>query len=156
MLSLTFPDRIELGDVKDSHKVLKLWTGGQPQAEYFLVENRQKKGRDADLPFGKTVRGGLFLWHIDESKADNHDETTHYKVALVQSDNKKDLEKKSHGDGGDPFPGEKNVRHVHSTTEPSTKAYDGTLSRVGLKNISDPDHNGVMTFEVIVKGKTDH
>ena len=56
--------------------------------EYFLVENRQKSGRDANLP-----AAGIAIWHIDElGNNDNQStnfNTTHanYEVTLVQADN---------------------------------------------------------------------
>lgn len=137
-------DRIALPDVKDGHQVLKLWHDGAPQSEYFLVENRQLKGRDANLP-----SGGLLLWHIDERKDDNTSEDTNYKVALVQSDGQRDLERKQdQGDNGDPFPGLKSVRLINATTNPSTNANNGAPTGVIISNISDPAD--VMTFTVSV------
>jgi len=56
--------------------------------EYYLVENRQPTGRDADLP-----AGGVAIWHIDEL-GDKDDQrmlpnSSHenYEVTLVQADN---------------------------------------------------------------------
>lgn len=136
--------RVQLPDVKDGRKVVKLWKDGAPQSEYFLVENRQQKGRDADLP-----SGGLLLWHIDERKEDNTSEQTHYKVGLVQSDGEADLERKEdQGDNGDPFPGLKSVRLVNSTTNPSTNAHNGAPTGIVISNISD--NADVMTFTVSV------
>lgn len=124
--------------------MVKLWKDGAPQAEYFLVENRQKKGRDADLP-----AGGLLIWHIDETKDDNTNETQGYKVALLQSDGTRDLERdEDRGDSGDPFPGTKAVRLVNSTSNPSTKANNGAATDVSITQISDP--SDVMTFTVSV------
>lgn len=140
----TTTTKISLPDVKDEHRVVKLWKDGAPQSEYFLVENRQKKGRDAGLP-----AGGLLLWHIDETKDDNTSEKTAYKVALVQSDGEKDLERnEDRGDDGDPFPGLKSVRVVDSTSNPSTKANNGAATGVAISQISDP--SDVMTFTVSV------
>ena len=140
----TETQKVTLADVKDAHTVLKLWKDGAPQSEYFLVENRQKQGRDADLP-----AGGLLLWHIDETKDDNTSEQTAYKVALVQSDGERDLERDvDRGDNGDPFPGVNMVRLVDSTTNPSTKAYNGAPTGVAITDISDP--KAVMTFTVRV------
>ena len=58
----------------------RLWTDGAVGQEYFLLENRQQAGFDAELP-----GGGLLVWHIDESQQSNEDEN-HYLVALVQAD----------------------------------------------------------------------
>jgi M6 family metalloprotease-like protein len=140
----TQTQQVELPDVKDGHKVLKLWKDGDPQSEYFLVENRQLKGRDADLP-----AGGLLLWHIDEQKVDNTSENSNYKVGLVQADGLKDLERKrDQGDNGDPFPGVKSVRLVGPTTTPSTNANNGAPTDLVISNISDPAD--IMTFTVSI------
>ncbi|KAG0603916.1 hypothetical protein M758_10G130200 [Ceratodon purpureus] len=145
VITPTETQQVELPDVKDSYKVLKLWKDGAPQSEYFLVENRQQKGRDKDLP-----SGGLLVWHIDETKDDNTSEKTNYKVALVQSDGEKDLERKEdQGDNGDPFPGLKSVRLVNATSNPSTNAYNGAPSGVSISDISDVAD--VMTFTVSVR-----
>lgn len=135
--------KVSLPDVKDEHKVVRLWKNADASgSEYFLVENRQKKGRDADLP-----AGGLLVWHIDDSKEDNTSEKTAYKVALLQSDGGRDLERnEDRGDAGDPFPGEKTVRLVDSQSNPSTKANNGAATGVAITNISDPAD--VMTFNV--------
>lgn len=144
----TATQKVSLPDVKTEHKVLKLWKDGAPETEYFLVENRQKKGRDADLP-----AGGLLLWHIDETKDDNTSERTAYKVALVQSDGQRDLElNKDRGDSGDPFPGVKTVRLINSTSNPSTKANNGAPTGVAITDISDPQD--VMTFTVSVSANS--
>jgi len=56
--------------------------------EYFLIENRQSSGRDANLP-----ASGVAIWHIDElGDRDNQSllpNSTHqnYEVTLVQADN---------------------------------------------------------------------
>ena len=56
--------------------------------EYYLVENRQKSGRDANIP-----ASGIAVWHIDElGDKDNQSmayNTFHqnYEVTLVQADN---------------------------------------------------------------------
>ena len=56
--------------------------------EYFLVENRQKSGRDASLP-----ASGIAIWHIDELGNKDNQSTnfntihTNYEVSLMQADN---------------------------------------------------------------------
>jgi len=68
-----------LGDVKDTNTVYRLWKDGTGGNEYFLVENRQKKNYDSQLP-----GAGLLIWHIDDSIASNSNEN-HPKVAVVQA-----------------------------------------------------------------------
>jgi immune inhibitor A len=52
-------------------------TGGE---EYFLVENRQRTGFDADLP-----GDGLLIWHVDEAVPGNANDD-HRKVDLEEAD----------------------------------------------------------------------
>lgn len=108
----------------------RLWKKGAAGPEYFLTENRQASGLDAELP-----ASGLALWHIDERQS-NNDNTAAYMVALVQADGRKDLELlKNSGDGGDVFPGDKKVVEANDHTTPSTKSNMGSPSGVALKNI---------------------
>jgi M6 family metalloprotease-like protein len=116
-------------------------TGG----EYFLIENRQKVGFDRELP-----GAGLLIWHIDERKFDNDHEcypggpscaTDHYHVALVQSDNLWDLEKKNSdgdtvGDPGDPFPGLTGNTSFDGHSTPNSNLYNGNPSGVSATDIS--------------------
>jgi len=69
-------------------------------AEYYIVENRQKAGRDAALP-----DTGLAIWHVDELGNNEHqqdDPVLHYECALIQADGRKDLENNTNqGDADD-------------------------------------------------------
>lgn len=129
--------------VEHNPTIYRLWDGGVPGSEYFLVENRQKVGFDAGLP-----SSGLLIWHIDESVTTaNRKEwypgftsSGHYLVALEQADSNYNLEKRQNmGDGADPFPGSTGNRTFNSTTSPSSLAYDGSVSFVTVSNISDSD-----------------
>lgn len=110
----------------------RLWTSGKTSPEYFLIENRQKKGRDAKLP-----GSGLAVWHIDERQADNTNPLS-YRVALVQADGRRDLEfNKNQGDGGDLFPGSAKVTKLNDSTSvhPHTQANSGSKTGVSLTAI---------------------
>jgi immune inhibitor A len=121
---------VTVQDVKAGHAVLRLWTNGMSGQEYFLVENRQRTGFDQSLP-----GDGLLVWHVDEDAADNTNET-HPKVALVQADGLRDLERKQNsGDAADPFPGVRNIRACDGATTPNTHSYVGADSLVALRNI---------------------
>jgi M6 family metalloprotease-like protein len=107
---------------------------GSPTAggEYFLLENRQKTGFDAGLP-----GAGLLVWHVDESIESNDYEwypgcrrcSSHYKVALLQSDGAWHLEKNlNSGDTGDPFPGSTGRTTLTSDTVPNNRLYSGATS----------------------------
>lgn len=59
-------------------------------AEYFILENRHKGGRDAALP-----DSGLAVWHVDELGNNRHqqdDPALHYECALMQADGSNHLE----------------------------------------------------------------
>jgi immune inhibitor A len=133
-------------DVKTSHQVFRLWKDGASGSEYFLVENRQKTGFDASLP-----GGGLLIWHIDDSQSGNTDET-HYKVALMQADAKKDLEHNvNRGDAGDPYPGTANNTGFNSTSTPNSKSYSGQDTCIAVNGIGAA--GPVMTANLRVKCK---
>ncbi|MBC7381391.1 MAG: M6 family metalloprotease domain-containing protein [Bacteroidia bacterium] len=93
--------------------------------EYFLLENRQKKGFDRYLP-----SKGLAIWHINSSKAkllsqssgnSVNNDTSNYGVGLIQADGRFDLEKgNNRGDGGDLFPGTSNNRSFTPFSSPSS------------------------------------
>ena len=48
--NVTTARTLSLPDVKTSRKLHRLWKNGKPGAEYFLLENRQRTGYDAELP----------------------------------------------------------------------------------------------------------
>jgi M6 family metalloprotease-like protein len=121
----------------------RLWTDGDGYGqEYYLLENRRKKGFDSMLP-GE----GLLIWHMDESNSDN-DQKYDYLVALEQADGGFHLERNQNdGDPADPYPGIDMIREFSETTIPGSFANpynpDGTLpldtTYVAVWNISDPD-----------------
>lgn len=124
----------------------RLWTSGKTGPEYFLIENRQKTGRDTALP-----GVGLAVWHIDERQSNNNNPLA-YRVALVQADGKRDLEfARNSGDTGDLFPGSKGVSHVSdaSSAHPNTQANSGGKTGVTLKSIKQAA-NGSITVSVTV------
>ncbi len=124
----------------------RLWTKGKGGSEYFLIENRQKKGRDSNLP-----GSGLALWHVDERQSDN-DNPLAYRVALVQSDGKRHLEMdKNTGDTGDLFPGSGGVTKVSdaSSTHPNTRANNGDPTGFSMKGIKQY-LDGRIKVEVVV------
>ena len=120
-------------DVKSGYKVHRLWKDGIIGDEYFLVENRQKTLFDSYLP-----DNGLLVWHIDDSISSNTNEV-HYKVALIQADDNKDLElNHNRGDAGYPYPGSNNKKNFNNTTTPNSKSYAGLATCVAINNISAP------------------
>ncbi|MBU4295124.1 MAG: M6 family metalloprotease domain-containing protein [Desulfobulbaceae bacterium] len=101
--------------------------------EYFLMENRYSKGRDASLP-----SSGLAIWHIDEVGSNNEEsmsEDRHYECSLEQADNQFDLERGNNlGDSKDLFSSVNNNR-FSDTTSPSSKWWDGSSSGLDVFDI---------------------
>jgi immune inhibitor A len=123
----------------------RVWGGGKPSKEFFLIENRQQAGRDAKLP-----GSGLAIWHIDESQSDNTNPLA-FKVALVQADGKRDLEfNRNGGEAGDLFPGSRGVTRIDDKASiyPHLRANDGTATGIALSNIKHT--NGVVQVTVKV------
>jgi M6 family metalloprotease-like protein len=116
----------------------------EDNSEYWLIENRQKKGTDVLMQ-----EPGMLFWHIDTEKTSgggvNNDEP-HYGVGLEQADGLFELENDGASDRGDPYPGlTDNHEFTHCTT-PSTVSYYYEPSMVAFTNISYAD--SIMTFEV--------
>jgi len=113
--------------------------------EYFILENRQASGRDANLP-----GSGLLVWKIDERGDNQHEKMTkqeHYECSVVQADGLFDLERrKNHpGDAGDLF-GHPRATSFGPTTKPATTWWDGSASTLEITDISSP--GDTMTFKV--------
>jgi M6 family metalloprotease-like protein len=102
--------------------------------EYFLIENRQRTGRDTFIP-----DDGLIIWHVDENGSNNHEQMTashHYECSLVQADNQFHLEHGSNaGDTDDAFVASGN-NQFSDTTNPDSKWWDGSNSGLYISEIS--------------------
>lgn len=131
---------VPLPQVEADTVIYRLWDGGLPGSEYFLVENRQKTGFDAGLP-----GSGLLIWHIDDTVSTKntrewypgYTDSGHCLVALEQADGNWEMEQGiNSGNSGDPFPGSTDNRTFNSTTTPNSLAYDGSVSLVTVSNIS--------------------
>jgi immune inhibitor A len=140
--SIITDDRIDfpMSPVEESGLILKYIPPESDGSEYFLLENRQKKG------FDKQLRGeGLLIYHIDGSQLDNNnqwypgsDAGQHYKVALEQADGRWDLERNQNaGDASDPFPGTSVISDFNAATLPGSTCYFQTTSLLKLENIRE-------------------
>jgi len=113
-------------------------------SEYFLIENRQKTGRDTFLP-----DGGLAIWHVDEAGSNNNEQMTtanHYECSLEQADNRFDMERKSNGGDAEDLYASPGATAFTDTTAPNAKWWDGSNSGLNITNISSS--GTVMTFKV--------
>ncbi|BCA56935.1 hypothetical protein W02_40750 [Nitrospira sp. KM1] len=112
--------------------------------EYFVIENRQKTGRDIYLP-----DAGLAIWHVDENGSNSNEQMTptqHYECSLEQADNRFDLEKNINvGDSADLF-ASPSATQFSDSTNPNSKWWDGGNSGLNILNVSASA--GTMTFVV--------
>ena len=146
---------VEIPNVEEHYgAVYKLWKNGSPTSEYFLIENRQKIGFDANI-----YNPGLLIWHIDKntiaskssSNKVNGDEN-HKGVDLEEADGNNDLDSYSNrGDGGDIYPGNANNTAFTATTSPNSKDYTASPSGVAISNIS---LSGQFVIADLVVGKS--
>jgi immune inhibitor A len=126
----------QISDVEDNSRVYMLSGNsnnlGSGNGEYFLVENREKKGFDAYLP-----GGGLLLWNIDESVDGNQNDDENYKlVDLEDADGQNhldDINLGNAGDAGDSWANSENG--FNGNSNPNSKFYNGSQSNVEVKNI---------------------
>ncbi len=111
--------------------------------EYFMIENRQKTGRDSGLP-----DHGVAIWHVDENGNNDFQQMTpfnHYQVSLLQADGENDLEyNQNTGDATDLFAAPDFVECT-PVTNPDTHWWSGDASELGIRNISTSA--ATMTFD---------
>jgi immune inhibitor A len=133
--------------VRPSTEYPDIYRLGPEGQEYFLIENRERKGFDASLP-GE----GLLVMHVDESRSNNNDQN-HYLVGILQCDGRRDLEKNANrGDAGDPYPSASNNAFA-ADTDPCSHLYNGKDSGVSLAKIS---RNGdTITLNTSVGARSD-
>ena len=146
---------VTLPSVSRSGQVVKIFAVGADQPnEYFLIENREKRGVDRDIP-----APGLLIWHVDESLTSfrrSQDDVKHKRVDLLTADHwPSDLDighsnGGNRGDAGDPWANR--AEGPGPDTRPSTGAYDGSRGRFAIRNISPAGE--VMTFDVVFPGGT--
>ena len=139
----------------DSNHVFAIAT--PTDGEYFLIENKQRKGGWDDWMYGNNTLkepGGLIVLHIDENGPGWNNNcpncySNHPSIRLVHADGSADGT--VHPDGifrytsmhNDVFPGSKNVTVLADATgAPSTKSWAGANANVPLIDITlQPDGN---------------
>ena len=120
--------------------------------EYYLVENRQRAGRDSSIP-----ASGIAIWHIDElGDKDNQSmvpNTTHqnYEVTLVQADNQWHFQNSvNSGDAYDLYHAANTSagysNQLSDLTAPHAHWWDGTGS--GIRFSAFSSNGPTMTFRV--------
>ncbi|MFH1277477.1 MAG: M6 family metalloprotease domain-containing protein [Candidatus Eisenbacteria bacterium] len=112
------------------------WENGGGTGEYFLLENRDRVGFDAEIP-GK----GMLVWHINERRASNDSSAIEKRLALlVEAGDGVPGDISSIGDPG--YLGEQEdffptplVTDWTPDTDPSTDLYGGRFSGVSVTDI---------------------
>jgi len=102
--------------------------------EYFLVENRQRSGRDSSLR-----DSGLAIWHVDETGDNSQEQMTpalHYELSLEQADGLFQLERASNqmGDVGDLYKGP--AARFGDDTTPTSRWWNGTASNLAIDQVT--------------------
>ncbi len=111
--------------------------------EYFLIENRQQRDRDASLP-----DAGLVIWHVDEHGSNDNEQMTanqHFELSLEQADGRFDLELTTNdfGDLGDLFGAP--AMTFGELTVPDSNWWDGTRSLLDIVKIDKPGPSMTVT-----------
>ena len=135
--------------------------------EYFLIENRQKSGRDASLP-----ASGIAIWHVDEL-GDHYNQSlvpnsshANYEVTLEQADNLWHFQNNVNGgDAQDLFyAGNSSAAYTNRFSDSSTPNahwWNGANSGIVLTSFSasassmtftvgNPDVNDINSFDAVV------
>ncbi|MCX7016427.1 MAG: M6 family metalloprotease domain-containing protein [Candidatus Sumerlaeota bacterium] len=110
--------------------------------EYYMIENRQKTGRDANI-----ADQGLAIWHWDtygDNDWQDMTRTSHYKCSLEQADGDYDLENDRAADSTDLFAATA-YRSFTPFTSPPARWWDGERADLYLANISAS--GATMTFD---------
>ncbi len=111
--------------------------------EYYLIENRQRVGRDASIP-----DAGLAIWHVDLAGSNNNQEQTpslHYYCTLVQADGRWDLERNLNNcDANDLWAAPTHVEFTPDTS-PAATWWSGLDAAMYIDDVSAS--GATMTFD---------
>jgi len=130
---------VQLPPIETDPVVYKIWRDGNPQGQYFLVENRQQIGFDTPAP-----GHGLLIWHYNVGNWPAHN-----RLELEQADGLNELDQGNGqrpdphyyhqllGDDGDPYPGSTYNTRFGPDTNPSSDDDNGVPTGVYVDNISE-------------------
>ncbi len=145
---------LDLGPIETSDTAYVVPIAGT--TEYFLLENRQPLGSDAEL------KGtGLLIWHVDSSliaarwPANRINASLPHGLSLEQADGLNQMLQGStrayRGDDGDPFPGATVNRTFAGATNPSSARNDGTPTHLAVDSIYQQQGSRRMVARVTVR-----
>lgn len=115
--------------------------------EFFLMENRQKKGWDTYIP-----GHGMLIWHIDYNEAVWNSNTvnntsSHQRVDLEEADGMRSEENRD----GDAFPGTAGVTSFTDDTNPGMLTWSDSRLYMPITDIKES--NGVVSFHIETRDK---
>jgi M6 family metalloprotease-like protein len=120
--------------------------GATSGSEYYLVENRRRRGTDSYIP-----GNGLLIYHVDETRMTGspqdptkwNNDQTHYAAGIKEAHGglqslQSYAPTGNAGDLGDPWPGSANNKTFTDTSDPNAHYYDGTATRIRVRNVGQP------------------
>jgi M6 family metalloprotease-like protein len=134
---------LSVPNAEENPIVYRMWRDGTLTNQYFLIENRQKMGFDANIH-----ESGFLIYHIDEAQSGNQNEN-HYLVDVEQADGLRNLNNnQGRGDAGDPFPGSTLNTRFDFGTNPNSQDYTLQNTFVSVRNIYKDGNMMVGDFEI--------
>ena len=125
------------GPIENGAPVVEFWCQGEPNAEHFLIENRQRIGFDRNL-----TRAGLLVYQVDETviglglQSNRINSDVIPGLRLVEADGLYDIVAgRNRGDDHDPFPGFYGRTEMNDDTSPSTRTFRGAVTNIALHQI---------------------
>jgi len=147
----------KLGPAAGGGGSLRVWSHGEPGSEYFLLEDRARKGADLYLP-----ADGLLIYHVDDTKQDNTSGSAFYRVRVVTADSLSPADFETdlnvggnYGDDKDLWPGTLLHRNWTEATTPNSRDYNGSDTGVRVLNITGgtPDASDSSSFDLVLSSR---
>jgi len=135
---------LSIPNVEENPIVYRMWQGGTITNQYFLIENRQRLGFDANIH-----KSGFLIYHIDDNLSGNQNED-HRMVDIEQADGLRNLNvgSSNRGDAGDPFPGSTQNTRFDFYTNPNSQDYTLQNTFVSVRNIYEDGNMMVGDLEI--------
>jgi hypothetical protein len=127
---------LKIVDIETNPVAYKVWRNGLNRDTCFYLENRRQKGFDTPLP-----GAGLLIWHIDPGRGSYHNIVDLEEDSTYHLDHGNGVRPNPHfyhqelGDTSDVLPGIWNRTVFDNYTIPNSKAFNGTPTNVGVRNI---------------------
>ena len=140
---ISLEEALSVPNVEENPIVYRMWLDGTITPQYYLIENRQLIGFDANI-----YDSGFLIYHVDDTRNNNQNED-HYMVDLEQADGLRHLNNgQGRGDAGDPFPGSRNKTRFDWNTNPDSKDYNLNNTFVSVRNIQRNGNIMIGDFDI--------